>query len=123
MQGNGGRSQIGNGAVVRGAGFTMPNPVAGNPVGIVCGQTVIDSALYSQFVKIRNTRDPDLKGGLTLNGALPNTFTLDVNGTANIAGGITTGAHYSEHQRYGRRCLLTGQRNGLGRRQWLADIS
>lgn len=91
MQGNGGRSQIGNGAVVRGAGFTMPNPVPGNPVGIICGQTVVDSALYNQFVKVRDTRDPDLQGGMTLSGALPNTFTLDVNGTANFAGGITTG--------------------------------
>lgn len=90
-KGNGGRSQIGNGAVVRGAGFTMPNPVAGNPVGIVCCQTVIDSSLHSQFVKVRDTRDPDLKGGMTINGALPNTFTLDVNGTADFAGGITTG--------------------------------
>lgn len=91
MQGNGGRSQIGQGDRVRGAGFNIPNPVAGDPVGIICGQTVIDTSIYDKFVKVRDTRDPDLRGGMNLSGTLPSGYTLNVNGTANIGGGLTVG--------------------------------
>lgn len=91
MQGNGGRSHVGAPATVRGAGFSIPNPIAGNPVGIICGQNVVDMAIYNQYVKIRDTRDPDLQGGMTLSGVLPTGFTLEVNGTANITNNLTVG--------------------------------
>lgn len=91
MKGDGGRSQIDQGATVKGATFNMVNPVAGQPEGIVCAQTVTDTALYDTFVKRFDIRDPSLKGGVSIAGNLPNGYTLDVNGRANIANNLNVG--------------------------------
>lgn len=91
MKGDGGRSQQGNGAIVRGAAFNVVNPVPGQPAGIVCAQTVTDTALYDTFVKRFDIRDPDLKGGTTISGNLSNGYTLQVNGKANITNDLNVG--------------------------------
>jgi prepilin-type N-terminal cleavage/methylation domain-containing protein len=67
MAGTGGRSMVGDGARVRGAAFNMPNPV-GNVEGVVCGQSIVDTALFNRFVTINDTRDPNLLGKLTVAG-------------------------------------------------------
>lgn len=71
MNGQGGRSQIGAGSVVRGSGafIATANPL-GNVEGIVCGQDVLDASLYDRFVKINDTRDINLKGNLTVEQSL-----------------------------------------------------
>jgi prepilin-type N-terminal cleavage/methylation domain-containing protein len=64
MNGTGGRSMVGDGARVRGPSFSMTNP-AGNVEGVVCGQSIVDTALFNRFVMIQDTRDPNLLGKLT----------------------------------------------------------
>ena len=74
MNGQGGRSYIGDGNWLRGAGgFQMvSNPIkTGIPAkgveGVVCGQNVFDSAVYDQFVKMNETREVTLNNNLYLN--------------------------------------------------------
>jgi len=94
MNGQGGRSQIGAGTVLRGPGafIQTANPL-GDVEGVVCGQNVFDTAVYDQFVKMNDTRDPNLQGGLTVNGTIPgSTFTTQTNGSANITNQMALGA-------------------------------
>ena len=67
MKGMGGRSFADAPATVRGASMNMANPL-GAVTGIVCASTSVDTAIYQQFVRVRDTRDPDLRGGLTVQG-------------------------------------------------------
>ena len=84
--GSGAASQQGAEAVLRSPVFTLPNPVAGTPGGIIAIGTYLDEGIFANFVKIRDTRDPDLKGGMTLTGNLPSGNTLDVNGNLLVNG-------------------------------------
>lgn len=79
QQGNGGQSRINDGANIRGPALNVPNPV-GNVEGIVCGSTMLDTTLYNSFVRINDTRDPNLQGPLTVAGL------TTLNGGANING-------------------------------------
>jgi len=100
--GRGGQSLPGQGTVIRGPAVNVPNPL-GNVEGIVCGSSSVDTAFYQQFVKIADTRDPNLQGPLTVAGAVnfANTATiagattinstLTVNGPLNATGDTTLG--------------------------------
>ncbi|MDH4481708.1 MAG: hypothetical protein QE279_03270 [Rhodoferax sp.] len=89
MNGQGGRSQIGAGNVVRGSGafIATANPL-GNVEGIVCGQDVLDASLYDRFVKINDTRDINLKGNLTVEQSLGAGKGTDATGASCTLGGI-----------------------------------
>lgn len=71
QNGAGAQSLPGDGSKIVGPLFTpgITNPV-GNVEGVVCGSSTADIALYQQFVKIRDTRDPDLQGDLTVTGTV-----------------------------------------------------
>lgn len=89
MGGRGGRSHADNPSLVRGATLNLVNPL-GAVTGIVCGQSVVDTGLFDQFVRVRDTRDPALQGGLTLSGTTTTGDTLRVQGTATVAGDLMT---------------------------------
>ena len=84
--GSGASSQQGSEGVLKSAVFSVPNPVAGTPGGIIAIGTYLDEGIFANFVKIRDTRDPDLQGGMTLSGLLPSGNALDVNGNVKVAG-------------------------------------
>jgi len=56
---------------ITGFGHTwqIDNPVAGQPAGVVAVRVGTVSSAYGQFVRIADTRDPDLQGGLTVAGS------------------------------------------------------
>ena len=79
--GAGGQSLQTAGGTIRGATLNKPNPL-GNVEGIACGSSVVDTALFQRFVKIQDTRDPDLKGNLTVAG------TTTINNNAFVTGAL-----------------------------------
>jgi hypothetical protein len=63
--------------------WSAPNPVAGTPPGIVAVRVGTASAGFSQFVRINDSRDPNLQGNLSVSGNAKLGGALDV-------GGVTT---------------------------------
>jgi len=61
-----------------GGTWTLPNPVAGTPAGVVAVRVGTASSAFGQFVRIGDYRDPDLAGNLTVAG---NTLFGDGNAT------------------------------------------
>lgn len=88
--GSGGQSSMNFGNTIRGPGLNVPNPV-GNVEGIVCGSSVVDTALYQRFVTIQDTRDPDLQGPLSVAGAVKFAGNMTATGTATAGNFVTAG--------------------------------
>lgn len=100
--GRGGQSLPNAGAFIRGPVLNVANPL-GAVEGIVCGSASVDTALFQRFVTIRDTRDPDLRGPLTvagpvtinnatqLNGATTVNSNATINGNATITGRVSAG--------------------------------
>jgi prepilin-type N-terminal cleavage/methylation domain-containing protein len=92
--GSGGQSLQGQGGFIRGPAINVANP-RGNVEGIVCGSSMLDTALYQRFVLNNDTRDPNFQGPLTVAGATTLGSTLSVagnttlNGTISVAGNTT----------------------------------
>lgn len=61
-------------------GSETPNPVAGTPAGIVASRVGYDSTWLTQFVRMADTRDPNLQGAFTVAGATTLNSTLAVSG-------------------------------------------
>jgi prepilin-type N-terminal cleavage/methylation domain-containing protein len=70
MQGHGGRSRIEAPGTIRGASFSVANPVSSTSVGILCAANTVDAALYDQFLKFADTRDPRFQGDVSIAGDL-----------------------------------------------------
>lgn len=87
--GRGGQSMQGSGAVIRGPLINTPNPIAGNPEGIVCGSSIVDTALFNTFVRINDTRDPNLQGALTVQGTATFAGPTVISGTTTINNSLT----------------------------------
>ena len=68
LGGNGGSSVIGNAATISGigGGWTVANPLSGNPPGVVAGRFSLGAGGLVNFVRRQDTRDPDLRGALTV---------------------------------------------------------
>lgn len=62
--------------------WSMPNPVAGTPAGVVAVRVGTASAGFSQFVRINDSRDPNLQGNLTVAG------NLGIGGTSSFGGAV-----------------------------------
>jgi prepilin-type N-terminal cleavage/methylation domain-containing protein len=69
LGGYGGTSYINNETRLRGPLFDVPNPVAATG-GIVGFYSYLDTTIYNQFVRINDTRDPNLQGNLTVLGGI-----------------------------------------------------
>ena len=91
--GNGGASVLGAAANITGTGggWTIANPIAGQPPGIVCARFGFGAAGFGNFLRVGDPRDPNFQGGETISGALPNGYTLQVNGSTNITGSVNIG--------------------------------
>lgn len=70
LQGNGGVSYPMNPAQVtgHGAGWTRTNPVAGQPAGIVAARFSVNSSGAAAYVRLNDSRDPNLQGTLSVQG-------------------------------------------------------
>lgn len=69
LGGDGGFSTIGNPGTIRfGNGWSIANPDAGARPGIVVAVAGYGSSAWGAFVRINDTRDPDLRGDLTVAG-------------------------------------------------------
>lgn len=88
QSGQGGQARYGDGANIRGPALNVPNPL-GNVEGIVCSSSYIDLGMFDLFVKINDTRDPQLYGPLTVAGATTLNGPTNVNNTLNVAGATT----------------------------------
>lgn len=86
--GTGGQSLIGSGATIKGPTITAANPL-GNVEGIVCGTNQLNTQLYQNFVRIADTRDPNLQGPLTVGGATTLKGATNVQNTLNVTGAAT----------------------------------
>jgi prepilin-type N-terminal cleavage/methylation domain-containing protein len=64
-------------AVMRGTAFSLPNPLGALP-GIVGVLASLDTTLFNEFVRLRDRRDPDLRGDLSVKGkvTVDNTLAL-----------------------------------------------
>jgi hypothetical protein len=78
-------------SLITGYGHTwgVPNPVAGQPAGVVAVRVGTASSAYSPFVRIGDTRDPNLAGNLTVAGdtvfgATGGAHASTVNGTLQV---------------------------------------
>lgn len=90
--GNGGASIVGSKTQITGSGaaWSEPNPIANQPAGIICAKFGFGAAGFGQFLRVKDTRDPDFQGGQTLSGKVPDSpYTLIVNGDTNIEGSLT----------------------------------
>jgi hypothetical protein len=91
--GNGGASVLGAAATITGTGggWTAPNPIAGQPAGIVCARFGFGASGFGNFLRVGDPRDPNFQGGETVSGTLPSGYTLQVNGSTNITGSVNIG--------------------------------
>lgn len=85
MRGTGGVSYQTDPAAVRGTAFNVANPVTGNPGAVLAGATFLSTNFYNQFVRMNDTRDPNLQGNLSVGG------NLQITGTSNLQGNTTVG--------------------------------
>lgn len=70
------------------SGLTVPNPL-GAVQGILAITSVIDEGLYDNFVRRLDTRDPDLRGGLSVQGTSKDGVnTLNVTGPTALNGNV-----------------------------------
>lgn len=90
--GNGGASLVGSKTQITGSGaaWSEPNPITNQPAGIVCAKFGFGAAGFGQFLRVKDTRDPDFQGGMTLSGKVSESpYSLIVNGDTNIEGSLT----------------------------------
>lgn len=66
LGGNGGFSLLVNSGTIYGGNWTTPNPVSGTPAGVVMARFGYGASGLSQFVRLNDSRDPNLQGGLTV---------------------------------------------------------
>lgn len=84
--GNSGTSLLGGtGEIVGvGGGWTAPNPISGNPAGIVCARFGYGVGQMFDFLRVRDTRDPQFMNNMTVKGG------LNVLSTANVGDACPT---------------------------------
>lgn len=85
MRGTAGLSFPGDTANIRGSTFSVPNPVPGTPGAVLATVAFMNTSFYNQFVRIQDTRDPDLQGNLSAKG------NLRIEGTSTLVGNSTVG--------------------------------
>lgn len=90
---NGGVSVEGVEASITGSGggWSQPNPIAGNPAGIVCSRFGFGASRLANFLRVNDTRDPNFLGGMTLEGNNATGNTLQVNGATAISSTLNVG--------------------------------
>lgn len=96
-----GMSEPGSANVITGSGggWTWPNPVAGQPEGVVGARFGYDSSALGAFVRLNDTRDPGLRGDLSVQN------NLAIGGTSTLTGAVTAKAPVSVVNAGGATCV------------------
>jgi len=94
-QGYGGAVHAQSPEKLRGALFDLPNPLAGSsvahPVGTVAVHGGGEAGLHARFVRLRDRRDPDLQGGLSIRQGIQVGGDVTADGNVTAAGALTGG--------------------------------
>jgi len=94
-QGYGGAVHAQSPERLRGALFDLPNPVTGSsvayPVGTVAVHGGGEAGLHARFVRLRDWRDPDLQGGLSIRQGVQAGGNVTVDGKVTATGALTGG--------------------------------
>jgi prepilin-type N-terminal cleavage/methylation domain-containing protein len=96
MNGAGGVSTLSTPGTISGGAGSATNPV-GSVAGVVGAFTYLDNAFWQQFVRINDTRDPNLQGNLTVagnetfGGTLAVTGATTLSSTVAVSGAATLG--------------------------------
>lgn len=86
--GTGGQSSYTTPAVIRGPSLNVANPNGAVP-GTVCASATLNTAMFQQFVRVRDTRNPDLRGDLSAVGNLAITGQSTLTGNVAAAGNVS----------------------------------
>jgi len=87
QNGTGGQSNYTTPSAIRGPILNIANP-NGPIAGTVCGSsTSFNNQVYQKFVRVRDTRDPDLQGNLSAQGDLA------IAGKSSLTGDVVAGAN------------------------------
>lgn len=65
-------------------GFTLPNPVPGQPAGVVAARVGFDASGFGQFLRVADTRDPNFQGPMTVAGDTTLSSKLGVTGDTTL---------------------------------------
>lgn len=73
--GDAGSSYAGSAGTITGANgsWTRANPFAGSPIGLVCQRFGFGSAAFGRFLRVRDSRNPDFQGALTVKDSINTT--------------------------------------------------
>lgn len=96
---NGGASVLEDGSTVFGFGgaWEVDNPIAGQPAGVVCSRFGFGSAGFGNFLRVRDTRDPQFQnnvsvaGGVNIQRTVNNGDACTVDETGLIVQGVLNG--------------------------------
>jgi prepilin-type N-terminal cleavage/methylation domain-containing protein len=86
QDGTGGSSSYTTPAQIKGPALNIVNP-NGPVAGTVCASATLNTAMYAQFVRVRDTRNPDLQGDLSAQG------NLAITGTSALTGNVAATAN------------------------------
>lgn len=83
--GDSGTSLLGSAGTISGSGgaWSVANPFAGTPAGLVCQRFGFGSAAFGRFLRVRDSRNPDFQGALTVNNNINTTNGTIGAGTGN----------------------------------------
>ncbi len=70
QNGTGGQSSYTAPAMIKGPSLNIANP-NGAVAGTVCSSATLNTAMFQQFVRVRDTRNPDLRGDLSAQATWP----------------------------------------------------
>jgi hypothetical protein len=85
--------------------WTTANPVGGTPPGVVAVRVGTASGQFSAFVRIADSRDPNLQGNLTVAGNGSFGAALSVAGALNVTGPTTAGGNLTLRDGSGNNCV------------------
>jgi prepilin-type N-terminal cleavage/methylation domain-containing protein len=117
VAGSGMAAHNGDTAFLRSATHRLPNPVAGNPGGLIAIATYLDEGIYSNFVKIGDSRDPNLSGKLTVAGVVTGKSNIETSDgvAACLRAALTTGGQVlANSTNCIRRAFLDGTNGQAG---------
>jgi prepilin-type N-terminal cleavage/methylation domain-containing protein len=88
QDGTGGQSSYTTPALIKGPSLNIANPNGAVP-GTVCASATLNTAMFQQFVRVRDPRNPDLQGDLSAVGNLAITGTSALTGNVAAAGNVS----------------------------------
>ena len=88
QDGTGGQSSYTTPAAIKGPSLNIANP-NGAVAGTVCASATLNTAMFQQFVRVRDPRNPDLQGDLSAVGNLAITGTSSLTGNVTAAGNVS----------------------------------